>query len=69
MIQNKLFRDCLAAIMPQLKRYSMQHLEAKNAYKYHINIVNYSLISLKCIKNNGINLFKKKNTRNFAAAH
>ena len=47
----------------------MQHLEAKNAYKYHINIVNYSLIGLKYIKINGINLFKKKNTRNFAAVH
>lgn len=39
MIQNKLFHDCLAAVMHQLKRYSMQRLEAKNAYKYHINIV------------------------------
>ena len=40
-----------------------------NAYKYHINIVNYSSIGLKYVKINGINLFKKKNTRNFAAAH
>lgn len=42
---------------------------SQNAYKYHINIVNYSLIGLKYVKINGINLFKKKNTRNFAAAH
>lgn len=42
---------------------------SQNTYKYHINIVNYSLIGLKYIKINGINLFKKKNTRNFAAAH
>ena len=47
----------------------MQHFEAKNAYKYHMNIVNYSLIGLKYVEINGINLFKKKNTRNFAAAH
>ena len=38
----------------------MQRLEAKNACKYHINIVNYSLIGLKYVKINGINLFKKK---------
>ena len=43
--------------------------DPKNAYKYHINIVNYSLIGLKYVKIKGINLFKKKNTRNFAAAH
>ena len=34
-----------------------------------VNIVNYSLICLKYVKIKGINLFKKKNTRNFAAAH
>ena len=33
---------------------------SQNAYKYHINIVNYSLIGLKYVKINGINLFKKK---------
>lgn len=33
---------------------------SQNTYKYHINIVNYSLIGLKYIKINGINLFKKK---------
>lgn len=43
--------------------------ESQNAYKYHINIVNYPLIGLKYVKINGINLFKKKNTRNFAVAH
>lgn len=33
---------------------------SQNAYKYHINIVNYPLIGLKYVKINGINLFKKK---------